>query len=59
MALYADTYLSREQFDKMYVTFSKLYEQERKRNPLTEKAFPHVYEKISLLGRTNIVKDDE
>ena len=57
IGLYADTYLSREQFDGMYYNWSRLYESERKKDPLTAKAFPHVYEKISSLGRTNIVKD--
>ena len=57
VGLYADTYLTREQFDAMFHNFSKLYEEVRRSNPLTLKAFPHVYEKISTLGRTNLVKD--
>ena len=59
VALYADTFFGREKFDKMYYKYSKLYEMVRKQMPLTEKAFPHVYEKISSIGRKNLVKDEE
>ena len=52
--MYADTRISREQFNTMYATYSSGYEAVRKAYNC-EEAFPHVYEKISKLGRTDIL----
>ena len=51
VALYAETQLTREDFDEMFEFNLRNYVALRKRMRC-EKAFPHVYEKISKLGRT-------
>lgn len=53
--LYADTGLSRDQFDRMYATYNAKYEEVRERFACRG-AFPHVYEKISRMGRTDYIK---
>ena len=55
VGLYADTNLSRDQFDTMFKTYSGGYEEARRKYGC-EGAFPHVYEKISKIGRTNFIK---
>ena len=50
VALYAETQLTRAEFDKMFEFNLRNYYALRKRFDV-EKAFPHVYEKISKLGR--------
>jgi len=50
VALYAETQLTREEFDEMFdFNLRNYYVQREKYN--CEGAFPHVYEKISKLGR--------
>ena len=49
-ALYSETQLTREEFDRMFSSILGLYEKVRK-DLNCEKAFPHVYEKVSKLGR--------
>ena len=49
-ALYAETKMTREEFSKMFAVSLKTYEKVRKELKC-EKAFPHVYEKISSQGR--------
>ena len=51
VGLYAETLMDREAFDEMYRTFNPRYDEIRKKYGC-EEAFPHVYEKISRLGRT-------
>ena len=51
VALYAETQLTREDFDHMFRFSMKHYETVRKRLNCA-RAFPHVYEKISKLGRS-------
>lgn len=51
VALYAETQLTRKDFDEMFEFNLRNYDKMRKRYGC-EKAFPHVYEKISKLGRT-------
>ncbi|XP_059096258.1 delta(24)-sterol reductase-like [Tigriopus californicus] len=53
--LYAETDLSREQFDKMYKTYSYKYEEVRRKYEC-ERAFPHVFNKISKVGRQSFCK---
>ena len=53
MGLYAESYLTREDYAKMFRIFNVPYENMRKRYNC-EKAFPHVYEKISKLGRMTV-----
>ena len=55
MFMYADTRITRSQFNTMYATYSAKYEAVRKEFDC-ESAFPHVYEKISKLGRTDILQ---
>ena len=50
--LYAETSMDRAEFDRMFATYNALYEKVRRKYGC-EKAFPHVYEKISNIGRTN------
>ena len=50
VALYAETQLSRDEFDEMLKHSLRTYEKLRKELKC-EGAFPHVYEKISKLGR--------
>ena len=52
VALYAETQLTREEFDAMGKTVFRNYEQVRKKFDC-EKAFPHIYEKVSHLGRSH------
>jgi len=49
-ALYSETQLTREEFDQMFASLLGVYEKVRK-DLKCERAFPHVYEKISKLGR--------
>ena len=51
VALYAETQLTREDFNEMLDL--KTYERLRKELGC-EKAFPHMYEKVSKIGRTAI-----
>eukprot|EP00095_Tigriopus_kingsejongensis_P006791 maker-scaffold608_size125128-snap-gene-0.16 protein:Tk06791 transcript:maker-scaffold608_size125128-snap-gene-0.16-mRNA-1 annotation:"delta -sterol reductase" len=51
VALYAETQLTRSDFDEMFEFNLRNYDKLRKRMNC-EKAFPHVYEKISKLGRS-------
>lgn len=51
VALYAETQLTRSDFDEMFEFNLRNYDKIRKRMNC-EKAFPHVYEKISKLGRS-------
>lgn len=53
--LYAETDLTKEQFDRMYKTYSNNYEEVRRKYDC-ERAFPHVYNKISTLGRQSFCK---
>ncbi len=50
MALYAETQLSREDFDEMLAFPLRNYDRIRKELGC-EDAFPHIYDKISKLGR--------
>ena len=50
VALYAETQLTRDDFDRMFEFNLRNYYNLRKRLGCDE-AFPHVYEKISKLGR--------
>ena len=49
-ALYSETQLTREEFDNMFSSLLGAYEKVRK-DLQCEKAFPHVYQKVSKLGR--------
>ena len=51
VAPYAETQLTFEEFNEMFAHGLKIYNNLRKLNN-SEKAFPHVYEKISKLGRS-------
>ena len=51
VAPYAETQLTFEEFNEMFAHGLKIYDKLRKLNN-SEKAFPHVYEKISKLGRS-------
>ena len=51
VAPYAETQLNFEEFYEMFDYSLKIYDKLRKENN-SEKAFPHVYEKISKLGRS-------
>lgn len=51
VAPYAETQLTLEEFDEMFGFNLKIYYKMRKQWNC-EKAFPHVYEKISKLGRS-------
>ena len=51
VAPYAETQLTFEEFNEMFAYSLKIYDKLRKLND-SEKAFPHVYEKISKLGRS-------
>ena len=48
-ALYADTYLTLEEFKEMFP--SELYNQVRDRLPLCREGFPDVYDKVSKKAR--------
>jgi len=50
VGLYAETQLSREEFDLMFRNHMRMYEEARRKYG-AEAAFPHTYEKISVLGR--------
>ena len=50
VGLYAETHLTREEYDRMFHKIRFFYDRARKKYNC-EKAFPHVYEKISRLGR--------
>jgi delta24-sterol reductase len=50
VALYGETQLTREEFYDMFNPYYDNYDVIRKKYDC-EKAFPHVYEKISKLGR--------
>jgi hypothetical protein len=50
VALYAETQLTREEFNEMLAFPLRNYARVRKEFG-AEAAFPHIYEKISLLGR--------
>jgi len=49
-ALYAETYMSREEFNKMFEP-EVIYEKVRDRLPLCKEGFPHVYQKVCRSGR--------
>ena len=51
VALYAETQLTFEEFNEMFAENFKTYTHLRKEMDC-EKAFPHVYEKVSKLGRS-------
>lgn len=48
--LYAEVYLTYEDMNKMFD--GRHYRRMRKELPLTEEAFPEIYDKISKLGRS-------
>lgn len=48
--LYAEVFLTYEQFNEMFD--GETYRRVRKELPLTEEAFPEVYEKVSKIGRS-------
>ncbi len=48
--LYAEVFLTYEEFNEMFD--GSHYRKVRRELPLTEEAFPEVYEKISKMGRT-------
>jgi len=50
-ALYAETKLTYEEYSKMFACFLRVYDSVRRKYNC-EKAFPHVYHKISSQGRT-------
>jgi len=50
-APYAETQLTREEFSEMFGVAQQKYQKLREELNC-EKAFPHVYEKISKLGRS-------
>ena len=54
--LYAEVFLTYEQFNEMFD--GTHYRKVRRELPLTEEAFPEVYEKVSKLGRTLDVKEE-
>ncbi len=55
VALYAETQLSREEFDEMLAFPLRNYDKLRKELDC-EDAFPHIYEKISRMGRKPLGK---
>lgn len=50
--LYAETALTKVEFARMFYTYNTIYEEVRSKYNCQE-AFPHVYDKISTVGRNN------
>ena len=52
-ALYAETRMTRQEFNQMFAPTLKVYEKVRKELNC-EKAFPHVYDKVSSKARNEL-----
>ena len=53
-ALYAETLLEEEDFDRMFVEGQHYYKKARASLPLCSEAFPEVYQKVSRVGRARV-----
>lgn len=56
-ALYAETLLTYSQFTKMFKVGMERYWKVRERLPLTQEAFPEVYDKVSREGRDRVRRE--